>query len=116
MLSFWDFAGRGFRSRDSRVQENILKFSHLDNTSRQNKNQIVFGYLSMLVEMGIFQNMKVGFCLVGHTHDHIDQMYNHFSITLKRKMFGSLPSLIECIKKAYIPEHGFHILEETIDM
>jgi hypothetical protein len=70
----------------------------------------------MLVEMGIFQNVKVGFLLVGQTHDHIDQMFSHFLVTLKRKNVGSLPSLIECIKKAYIPEPVFHILEETVDM
>jgi hypothetical protein len=81
----------------------------LDNTSRENKNKIVFGYLSMLVEMGIFQKVKVGFLLVGHTHDHIDQMFSHFSVTLKMKNVGSLPSLIECIKKSYIPEPVFHI-------
>jgi hypothetical protein len=56
----------------------------------------------MLVEMGIFQKVKVGFLLFGHTHDHIDQMFSHFSVTLKRKNIGSIPSLIECINKAYI--------------
>ena len=61
----------------------------------------------MLVEMGIFQKVKVGFLLVGHTHDHIDQMFSRFSVTLKRKNVGSLPSLIECIKKKYIPEIFF---------
>jgi hypothetical protein len=60
--------------------------------------------------------VKVGFLLVGHTDDHIDQMVSHFFVTLKRKNVGSLPSLIECIKKAYIPESVFHILEETVDM
>ena len=70
----------------------------------------------MLVEMGIFQKVKVGFLLVGHIHDHIDQMFSLFSVTLKRKNVGSLPSLIECIKKAYIPEPVFHILEEIVDM
>ena len=53
-------------------------YLQLDNTSRENKNQIVFGYLSMLVEMEIFQKVKVGFLLVGHTYDHIDQMFNQF--------------------------------------
>ena len=77
-------------------------YLHLDNTSPENKNQIVFGYLSMLVEMGIFQKVKVGFLLVGHTHDHINQMFSHFLVTLKRENVGSLPSLIECIKKSYI--------------
>jgi hypothetical protein len=85
-------------------------YLQLDNTSRENKNQIVFGYLSMLVQLGIFQKVKIDFLLVGHTHDHIDQMFSHFSVTLKRKNVGSLPSLIECIKKACIPKPVFHIL------
>jgi hypothetical protein len=72
-------------------------YLQLDNTSHKNKNQIVFRNLSMLVEMRIFQKVKVGFLLVGHTHDHIDQMFSHFSVTLKRKNVGSLLSLIECI-------------------
>jgi hypothetical protein len=91
-------------------------YLQLDNTSRENKNQFVFGYISMLVELRIFQKVKVGFLLVGHTHDHIDQMFRHFSVTLKRKNVGILPSLIECIKKAYIPKSIFHILEEIVDM
>ena len=76
----------------------------------------MFGYLSILVEMGIFKKVKVGFLLVGHTHDHIDQIFSHFLVTLRRKNVGRLPSLIECIKKSYIPEPIFHILEEIVDM
>jgi hypothetical protein len=86
-------------------------YLQLDNTSHENKNQIVFGYLSMFVQLRNFQKVKVGFLLVGHTHEHIDQMFSHFSVTLKKKNVGILPSLIECIKKSYISEHGFHILE-----
>ena len=47
---------------------NVL-YLQLDNTCRENKNQVVFGYLNMLVELRIFQKVKVGFLLVGHTHD-----------------------------------------------
>jgi len=57
----------------------------------------------MLVEFRIFQKVKVGFLLVGHIHDHIDQMFNRFSVTLRRKGVWSMPSLIECIKKSYMP-------------
>jgi len=91
-------------------------YLQLDNTCRENKNQVVFGYLNMLVELRIFQKVKVGFLLVGHTHDHIDQMFSRFSVTLRRKEVGSLPSLIECIKKSYMPEPAFEVLEETVDM
>jgi hypothetical protein len=69
----------------------------------------------MLVEMRIFKKVKFGFLLVRNTHDHIDQMFSHFLVTMKRKNVGNLPSLIECIKKEYILDVIFHILEETID-
>jgi hypothetical protein len=91
-------------------------YLQLDNIGRENKNQIVFGYLSMLVQLRFFQKVKVGFFPVGHIRDRIDQMFNGFSVTLNKKNVGILPSLIQCIKKSYIPEHVFHILEETIDM
>lgn len=70
----------------------------------------------MLVELGIFQKVKVGFILVGHTHDHIDQMFNCFAVTLKRNNVGILPSLIQAIKRAYMLEPIVHTLQETIDM
>ena len=78
-------------------------YLQLDNTSQENKNQIVFGYLNMLVELRIFQKVKDGFILVGHTHDHIDQMFSRFVVTLGRKNVGSLPSLTEIIRKTYSP-------------
>jgi len=70
----------------------------------------------MLVELRIFQKVNVGFVLVGHIHDHIDQMFSRFSVTLRRKEVGSLPTLIECIKKSYMPKPTFDVLEETVDM
>ena len=80
----------------------VLYFQ-FDNTSRENKNQVLFSYLNMLVELGLFKKGKVGFLLVGHTHDHIDQMFSHFSRTLRRRKFKILPSLIEIVRKAYHP-------------
>ena len=70
----------------------------------------------MLVELGIVKKVKVGFLLVGYTHDHIDQMFSHFERTLRRKKVRSLPSLIEMIRKAYHPEPVVQKLEETVDM
>ena len=56
-----------------------ILYIQLDNTARENKNSTVFGYLSMLVKQGVFRKVKVNFLLVGHTHDHIDQMFSTFS-------------------------------------
>ena len=70
----------------------------------------------MLVELRIFRKIKFGFFIVGHTHDHINHMFSRFLVTLRRKEFGSLPLLIECIKKSYMSEPTFDVLEETVDM
>ena len=43
-------------------------------------------------------------------------MFSRFSVTLRRNNVGSLPSLIECIKKSYMPNPIFHVLEEIVDM
>ena len=76
----------------------------------------MFAYLNMLVELGNFQKVKVGFLLVGHTHDHIDQMFSCFAVTLGRKNVGSLPSLTEIIRNTYSLEPVVLMLEEIVDM
>ena len=40
-------------------------YLQLDNTCRENKNWIMFAYLSWLVEAGIFVKVCVGFMIVG---------------------------------------------------
>ena len=97
---------------------NLTQFLYLwlNNTQYENKNQIVFGYLSMLVELINFQNVKLGFLLIVHMHAHIDQMFICFVVELKRKNTGSLLSLISIIKKSYFLEPIFHALENIVDM
>ena len=76
----------------------------------------MFAYLNMLVELRIFKKVKVGFLLVGNTHYHIDQMFSHIARKLRRKKVGSLPYLIEIVRKAYHSEPVVQKSEETIDM
>lgn len=78
-------------------------YVQMDNTNSKNKNEILFGYMSMLVELENFQKLKFGLLVVGHTHYHIDQMFRQFVVRLKRKNVRSLPSLIQTIKRAYLP-------------
>ena len=70
----------------------------------------------MLVELGIFQKVKVGFLLVVHTHDHIDLIFSRFAVTLGKKNVESLPSLTGIIRKTYSLELVVLTLEETVDM
>ena len=90
-------------------------YVQLDNTARENKNSTVFGYLSMLVEKGLFKKIKVNFLLVGHTHDHIDQMFSRFSKKLARCDAFTLPMLSKLISEAYTPKPEVHHLNEVYD-
>lgn len=49
---------------------------NLDNTGSTNKNHILLHYLCMLVEKKVFHTVNLGFMLVGHTHDHTDQVFS----------------------------------------
>ena len=60
----------------------ILKLQ-LDNTTKQNKGQYLFGYLALLVEYGIFEYVEVSFLPVGHTHEDIDQFFSRISVWLR---------------------------------
>jgi hypothetical protein len=60
----------------------VLKLQ-LDNTTKQNKGQYVFAYLSMLIEYGIFENIEVSYLPVGHTHEDIDQFFSRVSVWLR---------------------------------
>ena len=90
-------------------------YVQLDNTARENKNSTVFGYLSMLVEKGIFKKIKENFFLIGHTHDHIDQMFSRFCKKVARCDAFTLPMLTKLISEAYTPKPEVHNLNEVYD-
>ncbi|KAL3677679.1 hypothetical protein R1sor_020635 [Riccia sorocarpa] len=92
-----------------------MLYIQLDNTVRENKNGIVFTYLAMLVEKKIFRKIKVGLLIIGHTHDHVDQMFSRFSVALRGKKAFTMPQMQQVIQEAYIPSPIFEVLEETWD-
>ena len=60
----------------------ILKLQ-LDNTTKQNKGQYLFGYLNLLVDCGVFESIEVSYLPVGHTHEDIDQFFSRVSVYLR---------------------------------
>ena len=50
----------------------------MDNCPRDNKNNIMFGFLAVLVFFGTFQSVEVSFLPVGHTHEDVDAMFSRF--------------------------------------
>jgi len=92
-----------------------ILYLQLDNTSQENKNKYVMAYLNMLVEKGIFEKIKVGFLLVGHTHDQIDQMFSRFSTKLNKQRAFRLESLKEIIADSYKPKPEIVFVDEVAD-
>jgi hypothetical protein len=90
-------------------------YLQLDNTTRQNKNSTLFGYLSILVELEVFKKVKINFPMVGHAHDHINQMFGTFSKKLVRNNDFTMGSLIDIFSSTYSPRPRVCHLPETYD-
>ena len=51
----------------------------------------MFGFLSALVEKGIFEKISVNFLIVGHTHASIDQYFSVLSKAIKNAEWIGTP-------------------------
>jgi hypothetical protein len=68
---------------------------HLDNAASDNNNHYLLMFLSLLIALGVFITIEVGFLLVGHTHEDIDGTYGRMSSNLKSKDIYSLPEMMD---------------------
>ena len=82
-------------------------YLQLDNTTRQNKGQFLMGFLSLLVENGVFERIYVCFLPVGHTHEDIDQMFSRFAIALRGRNMRSRQEMAEVMRGAYQDRDGY---------
>ncbi len=73
----------------------------LDNCGKDNKNKTLIGYLALLVAQGYFESIKLGFEVVGHTHDKIDQVFSRFSVALNQNNAITMSELQKLLQKAY---------------
>ena len=75
-----------------------------DNCAWENKNKYLLGLCAALVGLGYFEEVRVSFLLVGHTHADIDQRFSCISHVLKKDDINSLPELLNLIRN-HIPGH-----------
>ncbi|KAL3687668.1 hypothetical protein R1sor_013977 [Riccia sorocarpa] len=90
-------------------------YLQLDNTVRENKNNILFAYLAMLLDRNIFTKIKLGFLLVDHTHDFVDQMFSRFSQALRRENAFTMSRLRSVIQNSYDPKPITSVILQTWD-
>lgn len=70
----------------------------MDNTVKENKNNLVLAFLAALVHYGFFLEVRVYFLPVGHTHVIIDQRFSVLHFTIVSKDAFSLPQLVDELK------------------
>ena len=85
-------------------------YLQLDNSTKDNKNQYLMAFLSLLTARGVFKEIQVEFLLVGHTHEDIDAYFSHLSNTLKNKNTFVVADLM----KAFMESQELSFLLEFI--
>lgn len=66
----------------------------MDNSWKDNKNQIVFAFCSELVLRGIFQTVQVSFLMVGHTHEDVDAFFSKVAGRIGNRDVTTFPALM----------------------
>ncbi len=59
----------------------------MDKCVRDNKNRHVLTFLSLLSMKDVFENVKLGFLVVGHTHEDIDGCFRYLSKNLEENNY-----------------------------
>jgi hypothetical protein len=70
-------------------------YLQLDNFPKNNKNQFLFGFLSLLTAWKVFEEIQLGFLLVGHTHEDIDGSFSYVSDVLRKNNTFVLADLMK---------------------
>jgi len=52
---------------------------------KDNKNHYLLAYLSLLIARDVYEEVKLGFLVVGHTHEDIDGCFGCLSKNLKEQ-------------------------------
>jgi len=57
----------------------------MDNCVKDNKNRHFLTFLSLLKTRKVFEEVKLGFLVVGHTHEDIDGCFGYLSKKLREQ-------------------------------
>ena len=98
----------------SMLYKNILDFSkehkflppklflNLDNCWRENKNQFLLAFLYFLVEIGVFEEVEFMLLIVGHTGNHVDQLFSILAQMFKCREIRTIEDLVCLMENSVI--------------
>jgi hypothetical protein len=65
------------------------------NYVKDNKNRYLLAFLSLLMTREVFEEVKLGFLVVGHTHEDTDGCFGYLSKKLKKQNNYTLANLMK---------------------
>ncbi|PRP82486.1 hypothetical protein PROFUN_09733 [Planoprotostelium fungivorum] len=73
----------------------------LDNCWKDNKNQYMFAFLSLLVHLRMFKTVRMHFLMKGHTHCDVDHFFSIYAKPLPTLQWDTISELIAHIKEQF---------------
>ena len=70
----------------------------------ENKNKWMISYLSLLVEVGMFDYIKMSYLPVGHTHEDIDQAFSRIAVYLNRHDAIDMDEFIHAVRESFVKD------------
>ena len=70
----------------------------------ENKNKWMISYLSLLIEIGMFDLIKMSFLPVGHTHEDIDQVFLRIAVHLNRHDAIDMDEFIHAVEESFVKD------------
>jgi hypothetical protein len=86
-----------------------------DNCARENKNKYILTLLALLVKFGYFEEVEMGFMIVGHTHTDVDALFSIFSKKLMNHDCLTLDELHELVEKNHHDHPSCKVIDEMAD-
>lgn len=77
----------------------------LDNTTAENKNSTVLGFVALLVQWGVFAEASIFFMPKGHTFNLLDQTFSPLILLLKQQVRYMCPRLPASPSLASVSKH-----------
>ncbi|XP_078610377.1 uncharacterized protein LOC144881295 [Branchiostoma floridae x Branchiostoma japonicum] len=101
------------KARGGRLPSTL--YLQLDNSAKENKNKFMIAFCTWLVKLQVFQKVKLGYLMAGHTHEDVDQMFSRFSVKLQRQDATTIPELFTTIEASYAPKPQCRLIQALWD-
>lgn len=89
-------------------------YLQLDNCVKENKNQYILWLLALLVELKIFEKIRLNFLPVGHTHEDIDAFFGVYSKHLAQMDVYTIEDLLQAMESCLAIIKAFPFLLDVV--